>query len=192
MESVARLDVPVHGEAADRLRRNRLGLWIFIASEAFLFSAAIAARFVVAGTSRPEDLNQLLGLVISAVLILSSLTAYRAETAMAHDDRTRFVRNCSLTILLGLVFMIGVVVEWSEGLRHFPPGTVYGSAFFTLIGMHAFHVFTGIVILAAVLRLGRRGAFGAGDSWPVEAAVKYWHFVDVAWVFIFPTLYLVS
>jgi len=102
------------------------------------------------------------------------------------------VRNASFTILLGLLFMVGVVVEWSEGLRHFPPGTVYGSAFFTLIGMHAFHVFTGLVVLGIVLRLGRRGHFGSHDYWPVEAAVKYWHFVDVAWVIIFPTLYLVS
>ncbi len=187
-------EAALHIEAAPghRLHMNRMGLWLFIASEAFLFSAAITARFVIAGASRPKDLNQPLGLVISAVLILSSLTAYRAETSIAHDDRRGLVRNLTLTILLGLVFMVGVVVEWSEGLRYFPPGTLFGTAFFTLIGMHAFHVLTGIIALAFVLRLGRRGSFGAHDHWAVEGTVKYWHFVDVAWVFIFPTLYLVS
>jgi cytochrome c oxidase subunit 3 len=191
MEATAHLEAAPQ-EASARLYRNRLGLWFFIASEAFLFSAAIAARYVVAGVQRPAELNQGLGLAISIVLVLSSVTAYGAESSIAHGDRPGFVRNAGLTILLGLVFMVGVVVEWSEGLRHFPPGTIYGSTFFTLIGMHAFHVFTGLVVLALVLRLGRRGRFGPGDYWPVEAAVKYWHFVDVAWVIIFPTLYLVS
>ena len=188
-------EVALHVEVAGdphRLRMNRTGLWFFIASEAFLFSAAIAARFVVAGVQRPKDLNQALGLAISIVLVLSSVTAYSAESSIAHGDRRGMVRNLTLTILLGLVFIVGVVVEWSEGLRHFPPGTIFGTAFFTLIGMHAFHVLTGIIALAFVLRLGRKGSFGPDDYWPVEGAVKYWHFVDVAWVFIFPTLYLVS
>jgi cytochrome c oxidase subunit 3 len=175
-----------------RLRRNRLGLWLFIASESFLFAAIISARFYLLGTQRSEDLSQPLGLLISLVLLTSSLTAYRAETSAAHDDVQGFVRNTAATITLGLVFMGGVALEFREGLEAFPPDTLYGTAFFSLVGLHAFHVLTGLVALAAVLWVGRDGRFGSADYWPVEGVVKYWHFVDVAWVFIFPTLYLVK
>lgn len=186
------METAVHVEPRVQARANRLGLWFFIASESFLFAAAISARYVLLGVQRSEHLNQSLGFVISMVLLASSFTAYRAETAIAHDDRPAFLRNLLGTIMLGLVFLGGVVMEWREGLEFFPPSSPFGTAFFTLIGMHAFHVFTGIAGLAVVLGLGRRGRFGSHDLWPVEGVIKYWHFVDVAWVFIFPTLYLVS
>ena len=64
----------------ERLRTNRLGLWLFIASESFLFAALISARYYLLGTERSEHLNQALGFVISLVLLTSSLFAYRAET----------------------------------------------------------------------------------------------------------------
>ena len=83
-------------------------------------------------------------------------------------------------------------LEWWEGLRFFPPQALFESAFFTLIGLHAFHVLTGVVALTIVQGLGKRGRFGSQDYWALEGVVKYWHFVDVAWVFILPTLYLVS
>ena len=103
-------------------------------------------------------------------------------------DQRGFRRNIGVTIALGLVFMGGVVLEWREGLELFPPSTLYGSVFFTLIGLHAFHVFTGVGALAVVLWVGRDGRFGPEEFWPVEGVVKYWHFVDVAWIAIFPTL----
>ena len=56
--------------------------------------------------------------------------AFRAETSIAHDDRQGFLRNVSFTMALGGLFLVGVVVEWWEGLRFFPPDTLYGSAFF--------------------------------------------------------------
>lgn len=183
---------PGHAAHAYRARANHLGLWFFIASEAFLFAAMISARYVLLGVQRPAHLNQGLGLVISIVLLASSLSAYRAETAIAHGDQVGMVRFLRLTILLGLIFTVGVVLEWREALEFFPPDTLFGSVFFTLIGLHAFHVLTGVGALAVVLRLGRRGRFSADDHWGVEGVIKYWHFVDVAWVFIFPTVYLVS
>lgn len=181
-----------HAEAAVRRPINRLGLWLFIASETFLFAAVISARYYALGLERPEELNQILGFAISLVLLASSLTAYRAETSIAHGDRAGFLRGLALTMGLGLVFMAGVVLEWKEGLQFFPPDTLFGSAFFTLIGLHAFHVFTGIVALAVVYGLGRRGRFGPDDYWGAEGVIKYWHFVDWVWVVIYPTLYLVK
>ena len=175
---------------ARRLTINQAGLWFFFFSEAFLFSALATTRFVLAGTDRPEDLSQLLGLGITSVLLLSSLTAYRAETAIARGDRANFQRNLLATILLGLVFVAGVGVEWTTA--DFGLSDPYGTAFFSMTGLHAGHVVSGIVMLAMVYWLGTRGHFSAERHWGVEATVKYWHFVDVVWVFFYPTLYLVE
>ena len=188
---------PAYSDSADahhpsRLAVNRLGLWLFIISETFLFGAIISARYFLQGLDRPEELNQILGLTITIVLIGSGLTAYRAEIFAAHGDQKGFQRNLLATLGLGVLFMAGVGWEWKEAFAHFPPGDGFGSLFFTTTGIHAFHVFTGLIALAIVYRLGRDGRFTQGNYWGVEGSVKYWHFVDVAWVFIYPTLYLVN
>lgn len=177
-------------EALRRPRANRLGLWLFFSSESFLFAAFIAARFVSSGTAKPENLNQPLALGITIVLLASSISAYLAETSIAHGNRRGFIKYLSTTILLGLIFLVGVVFEFREALEFFPPSTIYGSNFVALIGLHGFHVFTGILALVVVLSLGKRGHFGSDDYWGVEGVIKYWHFVDLAWVVIYPTLYL--
>lgn len=179
-------------EASYRPRANRLGLWLFIASETFLFSAFLSTRYVIARLDTPDDLNQGLALALTVVLLGSSVSAYLAETSIAHDDRRGFLVFTAVTMALGVLFLGGVALEWNEGLDLFGPGTAYGSAFFALIGLHAFHVFTGVLALGVVWNLGRLGHFGSDDYWGAEGVVKYWHFVDLAWVFIYPTLYLVS
>ncbi len=181
-------------EMAVQRRRslNRIGLWLFILSETFLFSGLLSSRFFLSGLDRSDDLDQTLGLAITFILIWSSFTAYRAETYAFHGRQKEFSRNVIFTILLGVLFLAGVGYEWAEAFKHFPPGTGFGTLFFTMTGVHAFHVLTGLIALAAVFWVGRRGAFTSGNSWPVEGAVKYWHFVDVAWVFIYPALYLVN
>ncbi|MBI2918632.1 MAG: heme-copper oxidase subunit III [Chloroflexi bacterium] len=176
----------------DRVAIYRLGLWLFMGSESFLFLALLFSRFYLQGVQRPAELNQPLGLVISIVLLLSSLSAYRGETCAVYGDQAGFRRNILVTIGLGFLFLVGVGIEWSEGFHFFPPSTGFGTVFFTLTGFHAFHVLTGVLALAAVLVRGRKVQYGPGSYWAVEGAVKYWHFVDVAWVFIYPTLYLVS
>jgi len=175
-----------------RLDLHRLGLWMFIFSESFLFLALLSTRYYLQGVQRPAEVNQPLGLAISMVLLLSSLSAYRGETCAAYGDQRGFRRNILFTMGLGLLFLVGVAVEWYEGFHFFPPSAGYGTVFFTLTGFHAFHVLTGLLVLAAVLVRGRKVQYGPGNYWGVEGAVKYWHFVDVAWVFIYPTLYLVS
>ena len=189
MAVVALQEAPVHEEAR-RPALNQLGLWLFFASESFLFAALATARFVLTGTGRPEELSQPLGVAITSVLLLSSLTAYLAESSMAHGDRANFLRFLLATIALGLVFVAGVGVEWTTA--EFGPSDPFGTAFFSMTGMHALHVISGIVMLALVYSLARRGRFSAEHHWGVEATIKYWHFVDVVWVFFYPTLYLVS
>lgn len=189
--------VPAQPLASARRHRSRLtinmvGLWLFLLSECFLFAALLSSRYFLQGVSRPETLNQPLGLGLTIVLLGSSLSAYRTEMSSARGDQQRFQRNLLATIALGVLFLVGVGVEWREAFAHFPPQTGFGTLFFTMTGIHSFHVLTGLIALSIVYGLGRRRPFGPGNYWGVEGTVKYWHFVDVAWVFIYPTLYLVN
>ena len=175
----------------ERTKRNRLGLWLFLFSEIFLFGALLAARYYLWGNTRP-DLDQTVGLITTGVLLLSSFFMNRAETAMAYGDRKTFLRGTLITIILGLVFLFGVVgVEWQIA----PFGADDGAAasiFYIMTGFHAFHVLTGVFFLIIVYRNGRKGLYSAERHWPVEAAAVYWHFIDVVWVFFYPALYLIG
>jgi cytochrome c oxidase subunit III len=175
----------------DRVANNRLGLWLFIVSDSFLFGGLMVSRWVLWGNTRPE-LNQILGLIVTSILLFSSFSMNRAETAIAHGDRRQFVIFLTLTLFLGIGFLAGVVgVEW-QNAPYAASTNVYGAVFFMMTGMHAFHVLTGVIILLFVLRLGVRGHFSVERHWPVEAAAIYWHFVDVVWIFYFPALYLMG
>lgn len=178
-----------HKEERQRPSMNQLGLWLFFLSESFLFGALLSARFYLAGTDRPH-VNQPLGLAITAILLVSSLTAFRAEASIARGDRSAFLRYLLATIALGVVFAGGVAYEWSTA--EFTRSEPYGAAFFAMTGLHASHVISGVAMLALVYFLGVKGHFSAESHWGAEAVVKYWHFVDVVWVFFYPALYLVK
>jgi cytochrome c oxidase subunit III len=172
---------------------NRLGLWLFLVSYSFVFGGLLVMRMNLLGLTRPH-LSQVLGLVVTSVLLISSFFMNRGETMMANGDRKGFLNNTLITFILGLGFLIGVVaVEWPlavhEGLT--PSSGVAGAAFFMMTGMHAFHVLSGLVLLAVVWINGRRGLYDE-KHYPIEAAAVYWHFVDVVWIVFYPALYLVG
>lgn len=175
----------------DQITVDRIGFWLFLFSESMLFLGLLAGRFYLQGTFRPETLSQTLGLVITSVLLVSSLTAYQAETAITHGEQDAFLNNTLLTLALGVLFMAGVGYEWSQALEHFPPSTPFGTVFFSMTGMHALHVLSGVFLLALLYYNGRRGKYSAKNHWAPEAIIKYWHMVDVVWVFFYAALYLV-
>ena len=180
-----------------QLRMNRLGLWLFFISEAFLFGGLLATRFYLWGNTRPE-LDQAIGLLVTAVLLLSSFSMNIAETAMEYDDRKTFSRGLILTAVLGLIFLFGVMIfEWGlfpalyEG--HLKPSSgVYGAVVFAMTGMHALHVITGIIFIVIVWNLGRKGHYSSEQHWGVESCAIYWHYVDLVWIFFYPALYLIG
>ncbi|MCC6959784.1 MAG: heme-copper oxidase subunit III [Dehalococcoidia bacterium] len=179
-----------HGHATHNpVRFNRLGLWLFFFSESILFGLLLTTRFFLEGIER-EHVDQHLGLAITIILLLSSLTAFTAETAIEHNNQR--VANWFLmaTIVLGIIFAAGVGFEWktAEFSRH----EAFGSVFFTMTGIHAAHVVSGIGILFLVWIQLKRGKFNSKNHWPVSGSVMYWHFVDVVWVFFYPALYLVK
>ena len=172
---------------------NRLGLWLFLISDTFVFAGLMMMRINVLGLTRPH-LDQMLGLIVTAVLLLSSFFMNRGETMMQNGDRKGFLTNTMITFVLGLTFLIGVVfLEWPRAIEEgvTPSGGPAGAAFFMMTGMHAFHVLTGLLLLAIVWNNGRRGLYDR-KNYPVEAAAVYWHFVDVVWIFYYPALYLIG
>ena len=177
-------------EKIKRLRINRFGLWLFFISDGLLFGIMAAARFAIADTHVDEEISQALGLGITSILLASSLTAYLAETAITNGNIRRGQLLLLATIVLGVIFLGGVVVEWS--IAEFSASEPYGTAFFSMTGMHATHVATGILFLMLAWILARRGRFNDGNTFGAQGIVMYWHFVDVVWVFFYPILYLLQ
>ena len=174
-----------------KLVTNRLGLWLFMLSDAFIFGGLLISRFNLMGFTRPE-LSQALGLAVTSVLLVSSFFANRAETAMGNGDRKQYTVSTVITIVLGVLFILGVLgVEWQLAPFKASDG-VEGAVFYTMTGFHAFHVLTGVIFLGIVLRNAIRGHYSAEKHWAVEASVVYWHFVDVVWIFFYPALYLIG
>jgi cytochrome c oxidase subunit 3 len=180
-------------EKVQSVALGRLGLWIFLVSDASFFAALISSRYFVYGIETPSEINQFLGLGLTVILLLSSLTAYRAEVGAESNNRPMMLRNIALTIAIGVLFLVGVGFEWAIALTHHStlPSQPYGTVLFTLTGIHATHVLTGVIVLAVVFFMKRNDTIGENNSWAVEGAVKWWHLVDFAWIFIYPTLYLV-
>ena len=187
---------------------NRLGLWLFLISDLFVFGGLLVMRVNLLGETHPH-LNQNLGLFVTGVLLVSSFFMNRGETLLANGDRKGFLNNTAITFGLGLAFLLGVVlIEWHSvpGLAKFvlalfgepegveplyPTSGAQGAAFFMMTGMHAFHVLTGLIFLAVVWVNGRKGLYDE-KHYTVEAAAVYWHFVDVVWIFFYPALYLIG
>lgn len=174
-----------------RIATSRLGLWLFFVSDGFVFAGLLVARFYLLGNHRPE-LEQFLGLIVTSVLLVSSFFMNRAEVQISRGNRKGFVNSTIITMVLGILFLVGVIgVEWQ--LAPFGPGDgAQGAVFYMMTGMHAFHVFSGVIFLAIVLRNGLRGKYNAERHWGVEAAANYWHFVDLVWIIYYPALYLIG
>lgn len=184
-----------------QLRRNRTGMWLFFLSESFLFGGLLVARFFLWGGTRPH-LPQIVPLIITGVLLLSSFFMNRAEMAAATDDRKTFQRSLLITAFLGLVFFLAVVIfEWGWTIENGqfilgnhirPTDGVYGAVLYGMTGMHALHVLSGVIMILIVWNLGRKGHYTPEKHWGVEATAIYWHYVDLVWIFFYPALYLIG
>ncbi len=174
-----------------KLSTNRLGLWFFMLSDAFIFGGLLVSRFNLLALTRP-DLNQFTGLAVTSMLLVSSFFANRAEVSMEQGNRRQAILSLSVTIFLGVTFLAGVLgVEWR--IAPFGPGDgVQGAVFYSMTGFHAFHVLTGVIFLSLVLRNLARNRYSQEKHWGLEAAVVYWHFIDAVWIFFYPALYLIG
>lgn len=174
----------------------RLGVLVFIVSEAMLFAAFFAAYFGLRGISAtwpptPEIRRPELPLVALNTLFLltSSVTLQWAIGRIRAGDRGGLVRGVAATLALGTLFLAIQAFEFSQNGFGISDG-VFGSTFYTLTGFHGAHVAAGLAILAAVLRRARRGLVTPERHVAVEAASYYWHFVDAVWLVLFTTVYV--
>jgi cytochrome c oxidase subunit 3 len=184
-----------------------LGMLLFIASEVMFFAALFGVYFNVRATSNPwppegTDFiswhgSGLFGLGISVlitiVLVSSSFTMQWATDRIRKGDRTGMNRGLLITLVLGVTFLGLMMFEYYTLVTNEDFGIntgVYGSLFFTMTGFHGAHVLGGIVGIAVVLARGMRGQFSAQHHVAVEAVHYYWHFVDVVWIFLFLTIYV--
>jgi len=127
------------------------------------------------------------------LLIASSFTCQFAVWSIRKGDRKGYIRNISVTFVLGIIFLGMQVYDYgllfSEGMTL--GSGPFGTTYFTLTGFHGAHVFGGVLMLGVILYRGMAGQFSAKHHDAVEAVSLYWHFVDVVWILLFSILYLI-
>jgi cytochrome c oxidase subunit III len=182
-----------------------LGIVLFIVSEAVMFGAFFAQYFYnrVLAPEWPNPIGLPPGfervpafplpVVLTVLLVASGFTAHNAQTAIRRDDRDAFQGWLIVTILLGAGFLAGQGYEYT--LLIFREGFsissgIYGSVFFSLTGLHGLHVTVGVLVLTGVLIRAFMGHFSSRSHFGVEGSVLYWHFVDVVWLALYATLYV--
>ena len=180
-------------EARDRML---LGVKLAIVSEVMLFGALFAAYFVVRSEApdwppvsdleRPELLLPGLNTLL---LVSSSVTMQLAIWATRANDRGRMMRWLFSTIALGGVFLVVQMYEFATNGFGLADG-IFGSTFYTLTGFHGAHVLVGLLLIGIVTNRARKGYVTAERHTSIEAVSYYWHFVDVVWLFLFSTLYV--
>jgi cytochrome c oxidase subunit 3 len=179
-----------------------LGMMLFIASEVMFFAALFAAYFNTKATLPvfpPEGTEFLepigLPLFVTILLIISSFTMQYATGRIRVGDRTGLNRAIAITLILGVVFLFLQVYDYYQliTLEDFTIDSgVYGTLFYTLTGFHGIHVLAGVIGLSVILARGMQGQFSKKHHVAVEAVHYYWHFVDVVWVFLFLTIYVIK
>ena len=130
----------------------------------------------------------------TVILLTSSVTVHFAHTAIKKAARARLVGWLTVTVVLGVVFLILQVEEYADAYEKLGltlSSGIYGSTFFLLTGFHGFHVALGTFILLVQLVRAYRGHFAAHDCFGFEAASWYWHFIDVVWVTLFLFVYVI-
>lgn len=128
--------------------------------------------------------------IMTALLVLSSVTCQFAVWRIRRGDRQGMNRALAMTVLLGVIFLIGQVYDYTQLGFGISDG-VFGSTFYVLTGFHGAHVLGGVLMLAVCLYRGGLGQFSAEHHDMVEATSIYWHFVDVVWILLFALLYII-
>ena len=181
-----------------------LGMLLFIGSEVMFFAGLFAAYFNARAAAQPawpppglENVIEpgIVPIVATTILILSSGTMQYALRRIKAGDRTGMNRALAVTLLMGLTFLGLQAYDYNDLLSTHGFGInsgVYGTLFYTMTGFHGAHVFGGVVGISIVLLRGTAGQFSARHHIAVEAVSAYWHFVDVVWIFLFSTLYLLK
>jgi heme/copper-type cytochrome/quinol oxidase subunit 3 len=176
--------------------KNKTGVIAFIISETAFFGVLILAWLFYNATPQPgpgpRDLHVLKTGIFSLCLFVSSFTIWRSEVSLKEGRHRAMQGWLALTILLGGVFLAGQGLEYGALLKSGVDvsSNLFAAAFFTLTGFHGLHVCAGLVALLIVLGLALAGDSGRRPSPALKAVGLYWHFVDLVWVVVFSTVYI--
>jgi cytochrome c oxidase subunit 3 len=187
---------PPTAHQSSRVDARVLGMFLFIASEVMLFGSFFTAYFfvrVAAGADWPPEgfhLPKYVAGVNTAILVTSSFTMHWALQAIKRGSRAGLQAGLVLTFLMGLTFLLTQVREYSR-VGFAPHDEAFGTIFYGLTGLHGAHVFVGLTLLAMATIRAFRGHFSPSHHHGVEIPGIYWHFVDVMWIVVYTTVYLI-
>jgi cytochrome c oxidase subunit III len=187
---------PPEANRSSRVEPAFLGMLLFIISEIMIFGAFFTAYFfirVVAGSEWPAEgteLPKLIAGVNTAILLSSSLSMHWALESVKAGNRWGLKAGIFTTFMLGATFLFVQVNEYVH-VGFSPSDSAQGSIFYGLTGLHGAHVFIGLTLLAMVTIRSFRGHFTPEQHRGVEVPGIYWHFVDVMWVVVFTTVYII-
>ena len=177
-----------------------LGMVLFIASEIMFFGGLFGAYFTLRSAAPewpPPDnphLSAPYAAVLTAILVTSSVTMQFGVWAIRKNNQRRLILWLGVSLLLGATFLAMQALEYANLIREGMTlsSGVFGSTFYTLTGFHGAHVAGGAAFILIVLLRARSGQFTARYHDTVEMASYYWHFVDVVWIGLFSTIYLLQ
>lgn len=186
---------PPAAHRSSRVDPQMLGMLLFIISEIMVFGAFFTAYFfirVVDGNPWPAEGTELpkaIAGVNTAILLSSSITLHWALEAIKRGNRNAFKAGMATTFLLGATFLFIQINEYVH-IGFAPYDSAQASVFYGLTGLHGAHVALGLMILLMVTVRAFRGHFSPQEHRGVEVPGIYWHFVDVMWVIVYSTVYL--
>ena len=178
--------------------KGRVAMFTLIAAESAIFTIFVVAYIYYIGQSLSGPTPRAvldLPIVNTIFLLSSSFTIWMAERALVRRKIGNFVAFWGLTILLGGMFLIGTAREWYklitvDGLTI--STNLFGTTYYSLVGLHALHVIVGLILLSAVWVFALLRALRPEDTKRVEVLALYWHFVDCVWVVVFTVVYVVG
>ena len=178
--------------------RGRIGMYCLIGAESAIFMIFVVAYLFYIGKSvsgpQPKDVLHA-PIFYSICLLSSSLTIHFAVRNLIRGNTTGFARWWVLTILLGATFLFGTAREWAhlifdEGLT--VSTNLFGTTYYSLVGLHAFHVTVGLLALLTVALFYFAARLKREHAERLEILSMYWHFVDAVWVVVFTVVYVVG
>jgi cytochrome c oxidase subunit III len=189
---------PPVANRSSRVDARLLGIYLFIASEVMLFGSFFSAYFFArvgvhneAWPPEPFELPVYLALLNTLILVTSSFTMHWALQSIKRENRAGLIGGLVLTFCLGLTFLAIQMREYTR-LGFAPHDLAFGSTFYGLTGLHGAHVFVGLNLLLYALVRAVRGHYSADPEkhLGVEIPGIYWHFVDVMWIVVYTTVYV--
>ena len=195
MEAHAHPEHPPVANVSARVDARVLGMLLFIASEIMLFGSFFTAYFFVRVSAHEPwpppgfHLPVFVAGVNTAILVTSSFSMHWALQSIKRGNRAGMKAGLVLTLLMGLTFLLTQAIEYAR-VGFAPHDNAFGTIFFCLTGLHGAHVFVGLTILLFITIRAFRGHFSADAHHGVEIGGIYWHFVDVMWIVVYSTVYL--